>query len=156
MRQRYCVFLSPLFFSRYRRGSRPARSSRAWQGHPSFSGAELAPTSPPTRARQAKVLHTGGRCSQERWIWNCIQVCKYLLYFKAHTHISCILNFSGYATSHEFTGLNVLTQYRYRVRAINDVGPGPWSPVVTVATTSECTHYRLLTLQHITQARTCV
>ena len=51
------------------------------------------------------------------------------------------MNCSGYATSHEFTGLNVLTQYRYRVRAINDVGPGPWSPVVTVATTSECTYY---------------
>ena len=35
----------------------------------------------------------------------------------------------------------MLTQYRYRVRAINDVGPGPWSPVVTVATTSEQHHY---------------
>ena len=72
------------------------------------------------------------------------------------TMFFCILNCSGYATSHEFTGLNVLTQYRYRVRAINDVGPGPWSPVVTVATTSECTHYRSLTLQHITQAHTHV
>lgn len=56
-------------------------------------------------------------------------------------HFLC--NCSGYATSHEFTGLNVLTQYRYRVRAINDVGPGPWSPVVTVATTSECTYYNI-------------
>ena len=82
---------------------------------------------------------------------------RYLLYSKTPAHIFCILNCSGYATSYEFTGLNVLTQYRYRVRAINNVGPGPWSPVVTVATTSECTHYRSLTLQHITQARhTCV
>ena len=53
------------------------------------------------------------------------------------------MNCSGYATSHEFTGLNVLTQYRYRVRAINDLGPGSWSPVVTVATTSECTYYNI-------------
>ena len=58
---------------------------------------------------------------------------------QCHTDILSYSNCSGYATSHEFTGLNVLTQYRYRVRAINDVGPGPWSPVVTVATTSECT-----------------
>lgn len=45
--------------------------------------------------------------------------------------------YNGYATSNEFTGLNVMTQYKYRLRAINDVGPGPWSPVVTVATTRQ-------------------
>ena len=49
----------------------------------------------------------------------------------------CTCPYSGYATSHVFTGLNVLTQYKYRLRAINDIGTSLWSPVVTMATTSE-------------------
>ena len=53
----------------------------------------------------------------------------------AHTHTH-----SGYSTQHEFTGLKTLTQYQYRLRATNEAGTSPWSPVVLVATTSEsCT-----------------
>ena len=29
-------------------------------------------------------------------------------------------------------------QYKYRVRAVSDTGPGPWSPETIVTTTSEC------------------
>ena len=29
-------------------------------------------------------------------------------------------------------------KYQYRLRASNEIGPGPWSPIVTVSTTRKC------------------
>ncbi|XP_070540511.1 fibronectin type 3 and ankyrin repeat domains protein 1-like [Ptychodera flava] len=45
--------------------------------------------------------------------------------------------YTGYATSHIFEGLEQRTEYKYRLRAANNYGPGEWSRVVTVSTTRE-------------------
>ncbi|XP_020903026.1 fibronectin type 3 and ankyrin repeat domains protein 1, partial [Exaiptasia diaphana] len=43
--------------------------------------------------------------------------------------------YSGYSTSNVFTGLEPRSQYRYRLRCMNNYGNSAWSVVVTVTTT---------------------
>ena len=45
--------------------------------------------------------------------------------------------YSGYATCNVFEGLDPKTQYRYRLRCMNDNGASAWSAVVTVSTTKK-------------------
>ena len=49
-----------------------------------------------------------------------------------------------------FDGLSCSTEYRYRVRCSNNVGPGPWSPIITVSTTSEYSEERRYNCVYIT------
>ena len=81
---------------------------------------------------------------------DCNAILKCIGYTEHDTRIACYVLYcvdyiitpkhplcSGFANRHVFTGLNALTQYKYRVRAANDLGLGPWSEVVTVATPSK-------------------
>lgn len=45
--------------------------------------------------------------------------------------------YSGYSTMNVFNGLEARTQYRYRLKCMNDFGSSAWSPVVTVSTTKK-------------------
>jgi len=45
--------------------------------------------------------------------------------------------YSGYSTTNVFNGLEARTQYRYRLRCMNDFGASAWSPVVPVSTTKK-------------------
>ncbi|XP_031558329.1 fibronectin type 3 and ankyrin repeat domains protein 1-like [Actinia tenebrosa] len=45
--------------------------------------------------------------------------------------------YSGYSTSNVFEGLEPRTQYRYRIRCMNDNGNSAWSVVVMVSTTAK-------------------
>ena len=45
--------------------------------------------------------------------------------------------YSGYSTSNVFEGLEPRSQYRYRLRSMNDNGASAWSAVVTIMTTAK-------------------
>lgn len=45
--------------------------------------------------------------------------------------------YSGYSTSNVFTGLESRSQYRYRLRCMNNHGNSAWSVVVSVTTTTK-------------------
>lgn len=45
--------------------------------------------------------------------------------------------YTGYSTSNIFEGQEPRTQYRYRMRCMNDHGNSAWSVVVTVSTTAK-------------------
>ncbi|RMX45254.1 hypothetical protein pdam_00000750 [Pocillopora damicornis] len=45
--------------------------------------------------------------------------------------------YSGYSKMNVFEGLEARTQYRYRLKCMNDFGSSAWSAVVTVSTTKK-------------------
>lgn len=45
--------------------------------------------------------------------------------------------YSGYSMMNVFHGLEARTQYRYRVKCVNDLGSSAWSAVITVSTTKK-------------------
>ncbi len=50
--------------------------------------------------------------------------------------IFCYL-YRGYAKRHTFEGLDAWTEYRYRIRFMNEIGNSEWSQQIIVSTTSK-------------------
>ena len=63
------------------------------------------------------------------------------LFFLSVVSFCWLLSFLSFSLSlsvrNVFNGLEARTQYRYRLKCMNDFGSSAWSPVVTVSTTKK-------------------